>query len=255
MKKTFTLLFIAFCCTGLGLAQVGIGTLNPQEDLHVAGSTSTIRIEKLNATNSPLYNDGVNLAPVYVDGNGDLVLGNGTGSSGQVPLNFLIDVTNFIPDDPYGVGGSGTVLNNDTSNSSVSGQLTSVAITVPQDAIAEVKYGVSLIISGTDISTGSLSYITYDEAIMVETNFVVDIDSDGLSATELAKVYGRKGQYYETNYGGSIGYPYMNGQAYLTLPAGNHTLYFYGIVKDQTTSYTSVGFGGATDYLKIRIYN
>ena len=255
MKRILHSFILVFLGLGFSNAQIGIGTVNPQEDLHVFGATATVRIEKLNSTNSPLYNDGVNLAPVYVDGNGDLVLGNGTGSSGQLPLNFLIDITNFIPDSPGVYSGTGTVINNDTSESTDSGQLTSVAITVPQDAMAEVKYGVSMLISGTDINTGTLSYITYEEAIMVETYFVVDLDSDGLSATELAKVYGRKGQYYETNYGGSIGYPYMNGQAYLTLPAGNHTLYFYGQVNDQTTSYTSVGFGGATDYLKIRIYN
>ena len=236
-------------------AQVGLGTLSPQQDLHVAGNSSTIRIESLNATNNPLYNDGVNLAPVFVDGNGDIVLGNGSGASGQEPLNFLIDVTNFIDDDPYAVGATGTVINNTTLQATNSGQITSVPFTAPQDAIMEVKYGVSLIVSGNDLTTGSASYITYDEAITMEIYFVVDIDSDGLSAGELGKLYGLKAQYYETNAGGSIGYPYMNGQAYLNIPAGNHTMYFYGVVNDQTTSYTSIGFGGATDYLKIRIYN
>jgi len=47
----------------------------------------------------------------------------------------------------------------------------------------------------------------------------------------------------------------MNGQGYLTLTAGTHEIYFYGAVTDNAASYTSVGFGGATDYLKIRVYN
>jgi hypothetical protein len=47
----------------------------------------------------------------------------------------------------------------------------------------------------------------------------------------------------------------MNGQAIFTVPAGTHTLYFYGQVRDDAASYTSVGFGGAQDYLKIRVYN
>lgn len=43
--------------TSIGFSQVGIGTTNPQEQLHIAGNTSTIRIEGLSNANNPL-NDG-----------------------------------------------------------------------------------------------------------------------------------------------------------------------------------------------------
>ena len=247
------------CLIGQALyAQVGIGTLTPQEDLHITGATSTIRIEGLDATNNPTYNNGVDLAPVFVDGNGDIVLGNGTGTSGQEPFNFLIDVPNFVPDDPYGLGvATGTVVNSDDlGQTEMEGQITTITFSVPQDAIVEVKYGITLLIVGNDISAGPpYFYVDYDQAVSMLTFFKIDLNNDGLDATELTKEYGHKAQYYATFNQGIVGYPYMNGQAYFTVSQGTHTLYFYGRIKDSATSYTSIGFGGAQDFLKLRVYN
>jgi len=52
-----------------------------------------------------------------------------------------------------------------------------------------------------------------------------------------------------------MGYPYMNSQGYANIPAGNHTLRFFGEVEDGTNKVSSIGFGGAQDFLKVRIYN
>lgn len=255
MKK-ITIIILALC-SYISYGQVGIGTTAPQQELHIAGANSTIRIESLDATNEPTYNDGVKPAPAYVDGNGDITLTPTSGSGGE-PLNFLIDIPNFLPDNPDGLPfDAGTVINNnDTGETTVTAQIgTPISITVPQTAIIEVKYGITLLITDVDMTLPALSYLTDDEARAMETYFVVDINSDGLDATELSKQYGQKGQYYASNWGGAIGYPYMNGQGYLTLPAGTHEIVFYGVVHDAATSYTSVGFGGDKDFLKIRVYN
>ena len=255
--KQFKYIFLT--ASSITFAQVGIGTTNPQQELHVAGTTSTVRIEKLNSVNSATFNDGVNISPVFVDGNGDLTLDSGFGTGGVEPLNFLLDIPDFIPDDQYdpiGWAGTGTVVNNPIGTSTAEGQIISIPLTIPQAALIEVKYGITLVIIGTDMTgPGPYSYTAAGETSTIFTYFKIDLNSDGLSPVEDAKKYGQKGQMFSTYSGGAIGYPYMNSQGYLSLPPGNHSIIFYGVVNDSALSYTSVGFGGTKDYLKIRVYN
>jgi len=237
-------------------AQVGIGTTNPQQDLHIAGSDATIRFETLDATHSA-GNNGVDLAPAFVQGKGDIVINNSLGGAGISPLNFLIENTNFIPDDPYNVGyNTGKVVNNPVGQSEVESYYRTITFTAPYSVMIEVKFGVTLMVQGADVSTGPpFTDLAYDQAITVGTFFCVDIDDDGLDATERSKEYGYNGMYYVSGSGGLTGYAYLNGQAYLVVPAGDHRIYFFGSVSDSTLNYTSAGFGGAKDYLKIRVYN
>ena len=255
MKRLVT--YFIFLFVYGGISQVGIGTINPQQELHIAGDNSTIRIESLNSVNST-YNDGVKLAPSFVDGNGNLSLFGGSGS-GMLPLNFLLTVPNFIPDNPYGhippYDETGVVINSTTIQSENFGEIGTVLVTVPSDALIEIKYGVTTYIRGSDMTaTPPWTEPTQGEAVQIGIYFCIDIDNDGLNPVELNDKYGIKGMNYESSFGGIDGHPYMNGQGYMELPAGTHKIYFYGVVKDNTSSYTSVGFGGAEDYLKIRVY-
>lgn len=70
-KNNLTFLLLIFSVSIY--SQVGIGTTTPQETLHVAGETSTIRIEGLDSTNN-INNNGVNVPTVGVDINGNLVI-------------------------------------------------------------------------------------------------------------------------------------------------------------------------------------
>lgn len=259
MKNTFIYILFLILLPLAGIAQVGIGTLVPLADLHVADPNGTIRIESINAVNDPVNNDGINLAPVFVDGNGDIVIGNGSGSNGSDPINFLIDVPNFIDDnlDINGFGRGTVVNNNAAGETEVNGLIGIVSFTTPINGWIELKYAITAFVAGSDLNLGCspCSYPNTSESIVYQTYFVIDLNSDGLDATESSKVYGYNGQYYVSFTFGGQGYAYMSGNANLKAPAGTHTLYMYGSVKDSASSYTSVGFGGAEDFLKIRVYN
>lgn len=253
MKKIITTLILVSSC--FTYAQVGIGTDSPQKDLHIAGPSSTIRIESLNSTNQPVLNNGVDLAPVYVDKDGELTLNppgylTGSGTGTVAPLNFLLTIPNFIPDN----GGAGYVLNNDTTTTTANGLITTVPFVSPQNALIEVKYGVTIVVSQTDINS---SYSVFNDmsARSFQVYFCIDLNSDGLDATELSKKYGYKGQSYGSSYLGILGYPYMNSHGYAEIPAGNHSLVFFAESIDGVGKYTSVGYGGDIDYLKIRLFN
>ncbi|SHI91116.1 hypothetical protein [Flavobacterium haoranii] len=260
MKKIY-LLFIWVSYISFG--QVGIGTQTPQQDLHVAGSNSTIRIEGLDVINN-VENNGLELTPVYVTNKGNLTLTPPTYISGgtgyELPLIILMDTPNFVPDNilslPVPYNDHGRVINSDNSTESVTGLIHSITITVPSASMIEFKYAMSILYSATDLSSTPYdpSFITDERTRSYQTYFCIDLFSDGLDATELAKHYGTKGQYYGTAKGGTRGYTYMNSQAYATLPSGTHTVYFYGVVNDPPDTYTSIGFGGANEYLKIRVY-
>lgn len=255
MKKT---LLIALLLPLSIFSQVGIGTATPAKDLELGGATSTIRIEKLNSTNSPVLNTGgTYLAPAFINGNGDVTITppnytTSTGPSTIVPLNFLINVPNFIPDGPFT---NGVVLNNPTTATTATGFLISVPFTSPQASLVEVKYGVTVGISSVDMTPGPLFSFTDISARNYKVYFYIDLNNDGLSAAELTKRYGVKGQCFASANQGIPGFSYMNGQGYANIPAGNHSLKFYAETNDGVNLYTSVGFGGTLDYLKIRIYN
>lgn len=255
MKKIVLYLVFASFPT---FAQVGIGTTTPLKDLHIAGPVTTIRIESLNSINSPTYNlGGTTLSPVFVDSNGDLTIvppSHGTSGSGtysNLPINFLINVPNFIPD---GILANGVVLNNDLTVTNASSQIVSVPFSSPQNALVEVKYGVTVNLASSDLNLPAFNFADLS-ARTYNVWFYIDINNDGLSPEELSKRYGDKGQAYASLNQGITGYPYMNSQGYANIPAGNHALVFFGESNDGTNKYTSVGFGGDLDYLKIRIYN
>lgn len=102
MKQIYFVAVILF--SSFVSAQVGIDTENPQQQLHISGTATaadslgvvgpTIRIEGLNQTNNPAFENGSTIQPVYANQNGDLVLRNDSVDSG-----FGYKVGNNLPGD------------------------------------------------------------------------------------------------------------------------------------------------------------
>ena len=73
MKKYLYSLIVMIPAVFLG--QVGIKTTNPQQGLHVGGATSTVKIDGLSYPTNPNNLGPGSSSRVFVDANGDLVLG------------------------------------------------------------------------------------------------------------------------------------------------------------------------------------
>lgn len=255
MKKLIYLISILFF--NIALAQVGVGTTNPQQDLHVAGATSTIRIESQNSINEPILNSGTELAPIFVTREGDLTIyppGYTTGDpvGALEPLNFLISFDNFIPNGPFG---DGTVVQNSELITFAKEQIVSVPFSSPQNALIEVRYVMTIDLSDEILPAPAASTFQDISARTIHTYFYIDLNNDGLDAAELSKVYGLHGEAYTSFSQGSVGYAFIHGVGYGGIPAGNHALVFFGETNDGNNRKTYVGFGGSSDNLKIRIYN
>lgn len=92
-KYLFLMVVICFTYTISTSAQVGINTQTPQEELHVAGPTSNIRIEGLNEVNNPNNLGRENNSKVFVNEFGDLVLGELEDN-----VQLIFDSENYLRD-------------------------------------------------------------------------------------------------------------------------------------------------------------
>jgi hypothetical protein len=137
MRKLYYISIFAFCTTLFG--QVGVNTTNPQEELHVAGANSKIKIEGLNTPNNANNLGTASSTPVYVDADGDLVLGTLTDNveilfDSQDYLMNVQDPTSLINQVGSGAGFS-------QGGIPIGGLAISFTLTKP--AIVEVNYSVS----------------------------------------------------------------------------------------------------------------
>ncbi|KGO87516.1 hypothetical protein [Flavobacterium suncheonense] len=233
MRKFYTFLLLTPCYF---FGQVGIKTNNPQQGLHVAGATSTVKIDGLKYPDNPNNLGPGNSSRVFVDANGDLVLG-----TAQNNIAVLFDSENYLKDerDPsrnqitqhgYGDGYSYAGIPNDIPNST---------FTLTEPAIVEINYAVSWNIeknASTRISDGhartvqtlmyfrSGSYlgpvVTHDlDGNLIGGSFEID---NGTST--IGGGLGISGQYY-TNNDASRGETddfHNTGSDYVKLPPGTY---------------------------------
>lgn len=232
MKIHYSLWLLLISTTAF--SQVGIGTTNPEATLHVAGETSTIRIEALNSQNDQL-NDGMKLAPTYVDKNGELTL-----SSSNTGINsiHIIDASHALSNEVVAVNNyASTTLSN----------IYNYQIVLPSETFIEIKYSLSYsIFEKYDLVSQTGVRIFDGQARQVKTFFTIDSGIDR---------YGQISQnYYNISTGGGSGTFYNNGFAYISLPPGTYTLNFFVDIAGHVDNTTAVVLGGAESLLRIRFY-
>lgn len=138
MKKHI-LIIVLFYIPLYSLSQVGINTSTPSEELHVAGTNSTIRVDGLNSPNNINNLGPGSSSPVYVNANGDLILGTVTDN-----VEILFDSEDYLMNvqDPTNlVNQTGSGAGYSQAGIPIGGIATSFTLTRP--AIVEVNYSVS----------------------------------------------------------------------------------------------------------------
>ena len=213
-------LLMSFIFLQKNYAQVGIGTTNPLQELHIAGNTSTIRIDAFNTTNSPTKNNGIDLAPLAVDANGDLVLG-GHAFLSQIEV-----------DDDDSVFINPKVYVRTTDGSLQSGSLGTKTITLTQQTLVEVNYNISCGIDDGSSSDPLLSgpitdnlNRTYGAAIFINGT-LEGANANAYSNGDKPSTW-TAGAHTATFNSGTFT---LTGSVYKILPAGNHTIEAVGYV-------------------------
>lgn len=149
MKNKITS-FIVILFMQTVFAQVGINTTTPQEELHVAGATSKVRVDGLNSPNDANNLGPGSTSPVYVDADGDLVLGTLTDN-----VEILFDSEDYLenpltPENLVNQTGGGAGY---TQAGIPNGRL-AISFTLTKPAIVEVNYSVSYML-GKNVAPNS----------------------------------------------------------------------------------------------------
>ncbi len=208
-------LLVSFTC----FSQVGIGTKNPEEALHIAGTDATIRLEGLSSVNNA-SNDGVDLIPTLVDTDGTVLLNPlGAGS----PHNYITDASTVFASTVTVVANLGT--------SSTTSNIYNYNVTLTTRSFLEIKYGLAFLINET---TGVK--ILDGKSRQIKNYFTIDGGND---------IYGQYSQNYfnvDTD-GGNAGF-YNRGMTYVQLDPGTYTINFWANIGQGLNSSTEVVFGG-----------
>lgn len=246
MKKHILYIGV-FMAFGFCHSQVGINTSNPQQAVHVAGAIETVRIDGLSAANNIDNLGAGSTTRVFVDDNGDLVLGKQVDN-----IEILFDSENYLVD-----GISPTTLINQTGNAfgyttagiPIGGTATSFTLT--QNAIVEINYSVSWSVYKTANANGRIddehARIVQTGVYFRENNYLgaavvndvdgvpinsgpwcIDVNASGTVCQELGGLLAINGQFY--NNGDSRNGEYENfhntGSDYVKLGPGTYTAMF-----------------------------
>ena len=273
MKNTILNIFLF--TTIIASAQVGIKTVTPLEELHVAGATSTIRVEGLNFANNPLNLGNKENTRVYVDTEGDLVLG-----TGSTDIEVLFNPDNYL-EDPLDTGGPNMNVINQTGSGSGYSQggwprqtgpgLSTFTLT--RNAIVEINYSLSYEIYKSGIGIDDNHARTVQFYVYLRENgpnnqnpgdaTLVRTDVDGVSLTFAGNdgSLGYSGQFYTNgNSNGASGLEgsrresYATGHDYIKLGPGTYCPMFAGVMFVANTAGTGavkMQIGGGDDEIVV----
>jgi len=151
LKKIQLILVLLFSIIVNG--QIGIKTTKPQQTIHIAGETETVRVDGLSETNNVNNIGNGATSRVHIDAKGDMVLGTATEN-----IEILIDYENYLEDVE-----DSTTLVNQTSNTlgyftagtPIDGMAASFTLT--KNAIVEVNYSVSWSVYKNTSPTGRIA--------------------------------------------------------------------------------------------------
>lgn len=266
MKK---IVYLIYLISIIGNAQVGVNTTSPQEELHVAGTTSTIRIEGLNEGNNA-FNLGSNEnTRVYANTNGDLVLGDK-----PTDLEMLFNPENYLSD-PLDTGGANTNqilqigVGSGYSEAGWPRQLGPgmSTFTLTRPAIVEINYSLSWEVykSGNPIDDYHARTVQFYVYLRQNgpTGAIVtqDYEGDPVDFAGNPGAMGYSGQFYtngsSTGASGLEGYDkkfYTSGHDYIKLGPGTYCPMFAGILFVANTAGTGavkMQVGGGDDEVVI----
>ncbi len=201
-----SLLFLCVLFQLASMAQVGIGTTNPQQELHISGNSSTIRIDGLNSSNNP-SNIGDGLYPVKVNSSGDLSL----GSSPEA----LVSITNSMTE----------VNLQTTATAGLSSiELYARSFTLTQRSLVMISYTVAIEVKSFD-DTG---YVDDGRAKILHNYYYLGDGTNPISTT----AYGLTSSVYTNSNceNTASGYMLNSNTSMQILDAGTHSIHFFGAV-------------------------
>jgi len=236
MKQLLIFLFPLFT-----LAQVGINTTTPKATLHVAGATSTIKLEGLSAAYNPNNLGAKSTTRVFANKEGDLVLGERTDN-----IRFIMDSEDYIPNNreqkvvQTGTGDNFTYL--------APSDYIFPSFSLPVNAIIEINYSLSW-----RIERNTSQKISDNGARTVKSTVFIYKHA---TSTYLPTTYALTAQFYSngSTTKGADRFFYSTGSYYVSLPPGTYTIIFGGLLGAQGNDNVFVYFGADKDQLQVIAY-
>lgn len=256
MRKIYLTISILTC--GLLSAQVGVNTTSPQEELHVAGNNSTIRIEGLNSPNNTLNLGANGNSRVFANANGDLVLGTATETIAVLfnPNDYLLsaeDNNSTIVQTGQGSGyeqiGTPRLFGEGLSQ-----------FTITRNAIVEINYAISWRMrkNNTRLLDDGAARIVQTFMVLYKLDAPAGVVSTDLEGNPiiLGGALGLNGQFYSNNTepNGAEGYFHNTGTDYVSLGPGVYRPLFFAQVAVSNAmgvGAVKIWFGGANDEVQI----